>query len=145
MTVRARTNTGASSTLRQATVRGNFVLLGLTVVAAAGVLLHNRVDLPTTTVEVLYWGPAVVYVVAGLLGCVPRLQVAANWALLVWAWAMVITALITMIPSTAGKDFRADPAVHYSIHILIVVLQIPLIVMLLRRLAGESCRWTTSG
>lgn len=140
----ARSTTVRSRKRQPSVAWSDVTILILTIVAAVEVLLHSRVDLPTATGGVLYWGPAVVFVALGSLAFMSRWRTGVHWALVLWGWIMIIITLVTLLPSTAGREYRADPALHYAMHALIFVTQIVLIVFVIRRLGTDAERASTA-
>ncbi|ALG85015.1 hypothetical protein ACH46_11615 [Gordonia phthalatica] len=119
------------------------MVLVLALIALAGALVHNHEDFTGRSFGIFSdVVPLVMYLGVALLGFVPRLRAAATWALLITAWIMVVTALVGLIPRTAMASSAVEYPDHLGVHILVLVVQLPLIVMLIRRLNGAVCRWT---
>ncbi len=119
------------------------MVLFLALLGAAGTLVHNHEDLAGSNVDLLADGvPLAVYLGLALAGFLPRLRPAASWMLLLSAWVMVIMALAGLIPQTVMVDGFDGFSGHLIVHAIVLAAQVPLIVILIRRLNGTACRWT---
>ncbi|NLG48071.1 hypothetical protein [Gordonia sp. (in: high G+C Gram-positive bacteria)] len=126
----------------QGTLRSDLMLLALAVVAVGGTHIHNHQDVDGTSLgPIVYWAPVVVYVGLALLAFIPRFRSAASWALMVCAWVMVVIVLVGVLPRGSWQS-SFENSHHYLMHTVVLIAQIPMIVMLVRRLNGEACRWT---
>lgn len=126
----------------QSTVRSDLMMLALAAVAVGGTHVHNQQAAEGASLgSIADWAPAVAYLGLALLAFVPKFRSAATWALMICAWVMVIIALVSFLPRGSWGSF--DTSSHYAMHVVFLVTQIPIIVMLVRRLNGEACRWTT--
>lgn len=143
MALRTRTTTVSNSAVLEATVRSDVAVLALTVIALGGALIHNHEDFAGQSFGVFADAvPLMLYLGVALLGFVPRLRSAATWALLIIAWIMVITTLVGLVPRTAMISLPVVNPGHLGVHALTLAAQLPLIIMLIRRLNGVHCRWT---
>ncbi len=108
------------------------VTTALALLGASGVLVHFYTG--EAAPSWLDGIPLVVYptLTVGLFATSTRRF--AQWSLLIWAWVMLVTAIITVVPVMTLDAVDGQPVVHYLTHVLCVVLQIPLIVRLAGRL-----------
>lgn len=118
-----------------ATVRSDVAVLVLALVGVAATLVHNHDDLAGRDFGVFVDAvPVVLYVGLALIGFVSRFRSAASWALLLTAWIFVITALVGLVPRVTMATVPEGYSNHLIAHALVLVMQIPLIVVLVRRL-----------
>ncbi|GAC59833.1 hypothetical protein [Gordonia sihwensis] len=144
MAVRTRTAKSAQVDRRIAR-RDDVLVLAFAAVALAGVLIHDRVDMPATPLlSVTNMFPTAVYLGLGLLGFVPRARAASSWLLLIWAWILVVASLIGLIPQSNAVSAPQNPNVHYVFHIIYAACQLPLVVALVLRLNRDASAVTTS-
>lgn len=143
LTLRTRAVGTSKSETARVTLRSDVMVLCLAAIAGAGTYAHNHAHLVGPGFGLLADGiPIAVYLGLALAGFVPRLRSAASWALLVVAWIMVIMALVGVIPRTVMISASDGFSTHVVAHCVVLAAQVPLIIMLIRRLNGTACRWT---
>ncbi|EGD53751.1 hypothetical protein [Gordonia neofelifaecis] len=143
MALRVQTGKAVSPANRHSTIRGDLAVLLLAILAVAGVLVHNRVDTPDEPLlSPMNVALTAVYLVLAILGFMRITRPAASWMLMIWAWIMVVASLISLMPQATWAGSPTNVDVHYGSHVLFGACQIPLIIILIRRLNGDVCRWT---
>ena len=122
------------------------VVLGTTVVAWSGFVLHNVADLPGQTLvspESLY--PTIVTVALLVLWLVPATRTAATWAMLAWsALHLVCGGILSVLPIGL---FPFDPELslrHYAFHGVYAATQVPLVWVCIASLRSRGRHATTT-
>ena len=104
------------------------LVLGTTVVAWSGFILHNVADLPGQTLvspESLY--PTIVTVALLVLWLVPATRTAATWALLAWSALHLVGGGILSVLPIGLFPFDPEQSVrHYAFHGVYAATQVPL-------------------
>lgn len=119
------------------------ILVGAVAVSWLGVFIHNLADLPGQTLlspESAY--PTLIYVVLVVGWFTPARRVA-DWALLIWCLLNLVGgAIISVLPLPFLPFHPEQTLKHYSFHVIYGVTQIPLLVVLSRRLRNKDrhCR-----
>jgi hypothetical protein len=103
------------------------LVLGTTVVAWSGFILHNVADLPGQTLvspESLY--PTIVTVALLVLWLVPATRTAATWALLAWSVLHLVGGGILSVLPIGLFPFDPEQSVrHYAFHGVYAATQVP--------------------
>jgi hypothetical protein len=105
------------------------LVLGTTVVAWSGFILHNVADLPGQTLagpESL--SPTIVTVALLVMWLVPRTRTAATWALLAWSVLNLVGGgIVSVLPIGLFPFDPAQSLRHYAFHGVYAVTQVPLV------------------
>ena len=101
-----------------------------------GFFVHNLADLPGQTLsspESLY--PTIVFLLLLAFWYVPKTRTIATWGLLVWAIIHLVGGAILSVLPLPFLPFAPEQSLyHYLFHALYAALQVPLIVLCMRRL-----------
>ena len=115
------------------------MLVGGAAVSWLGLFIHNLSDLPGQTLlspESAF--PTLIYVVLVVGWFTPARRVA-DWALLIWClFNLVGGAIISVLPLPFLPFHPEQTLHHYSFHAIYGVTQIPLLVVLIRRLGNKD-------
>ena len=128
---------GSPATVRPSALSAA-ILVGAAAVSWLGVFIHNLADLPGQTLlspESAF--PTLIYVVLVVGWFTPGRRVA-DWALLIWCLLNLVGAIITVLPLPFLPFHPEQTLYHYSFHAIYGVTQIPLLVVLIRRLRNKD-------
>ena len=118
--------------------RGDVVVLMAATLALTGAILHNLGAFGGRSLGVIADSvPVAIYLGAAGLGFLARTRTAATWVLLVMGWVMVVTALLGVVPRSVDQ-LASDRSAYLVLHAVVLVTQVPLIIVLIRRLNRDA-------
>lgn len=110
-------------------------IAAFTLLSWLGEYIHNRFDLPQLTMLSPENSiPVLISVLLFLAWWQLPFRRATTLALLGWTWVQLIGGILSVFPLSFWPYYPAQTVMHYLMHVIYALVQLPLLVALLRHL-----------